>query len=52
VWVDDIDGAVELFASDNYNTVIAADEANFLHRSIALFLHSKFLYSNEALIVE
>jgi uncharacterized protein (TIGR02118 family) len=47
VWVDDIAAAAALFASDHYNTVIAADEANFLDRSKTVFL-----YADETVIVE
>jgi uncharacterized protein (TIGR02118 family) len=47
VWVDDISSAAALFASDHYNTVIAADEANFMDRSKTVFL-----YSDETVIVD
>ena len=40
VWVDDISAAATLFASQHYNTVIAAGEANFLDRSKTVFLYS------------
>jgi hypothetical protein len=39
--------AAALFASDQYNTVIADDEANFLDRSKTVFL-----YANETVIVD
>jgi len=47
VWVDDISAAAALFASDHCNTVIAADEANFLDRSKTVFLDA-----NETVIVD
>jgi uncharacterized protein (TIGR02118 family) len=47
VWVDDIAAAAALFASDHYNTVIAADEANFMDRSKTVFL-----YADETVIVD
>jgi len=45
LWVDSIDDAASWFTSELYETVIAADEENFLDRS-----KTHFLYSTESVV--
>ena len=46
IWFASLDDAAAMFTSDHYNTVVAADEENFLDRS-----KTAFLYSHEAAIL-
>ena len=40
IWFANLDDAAAMFTSDHYNTVVAADEENFLDRSKTAFLYS------------
>ena len=40
IWFASLDDAAAMFTSDHYNTVVAADEENFLDRSKTVFLYS------------
>ena len=40
LWVDSVDDASRWFTSETYNTVVAADEENFLDRSKTRFLYA------------
>ena len=46
LWVDDIADAATWFTSEAYESVIAADEENFLDRS-----KTRFLYSTESVVL-
>jgi uncharacterized protein (TIGR02118 family) len=41
MWVEDIESAGKIFASDSYNTVIAQDEEHFLDRGKTVVLFSE-----------
>lgn len=40
IWFDSLDDAAAMFTSDQYNTVVAMDEENFLDRSKTAFLYT------------
>ena len=40
IWFADLADAAAMFTSDHYNTVVAADEENFLDRSKTVFLYA------------
>jgi len=47
IWVDDLDGVAAIFTSDNYQNIIAPDEANFLDREKTVIM-----YGTEIVVVE
>ena len=40
IWFDTLEDAAAMFTSEHYNTVVAADEENFLDRSRTLFMYA------------
>ena len=40
IWFDDLDAAAAMFTSHQYETVVAADEENFLDRSKTVFVYA------------